>query len=198
MMLILGGVVLSGVGTSKLLLELGVDSLLERYAAAVVLSYLIFFGLVRIWLWYVTRATPQGSSSGVGDVGDVWVGGGCGGGSGGSGGSGGFSLDVDGEGAIILIVLGIAVAALLGVGIYLVYQAPLILGEAAFQGVLAGSLVRATRRMDAPGWAGSVLRSTFVPFLIALAVAALAGGVCDWLCPEARKLSEVLRLCVFD
>src|SRR5262245_49743302 len=50
MSLILGGVVLAGVATSKLLLLLGLGSIGTRWVVAVILSYLAFFVLVRLWV----------------------------------------------------------------------------------------------------------------------------------------------------
>jgi hypothetical protein len=55
MTLILGAVAVSGVVLSKLLLELGVKSILARYVTAVVFSYSLFFLFIRIWLWYVSQ-----------------------------------------------------------------------------------------------------------------------------------------------
>src|SRR5215813_10453339 len=55
MSLILTGVFLSGIFTSKVLLELGLRSMLVRYPIAVVCSYLLFFGFVRLWLFFVCR-----------------------------------------------------------------------------------------------------------------------------------------------
>src|SRR5215510_14736885 len=55
MSLILTGVFLSGIFTSKVLLELGLRSMLVRYPIAVACSYLLFFGFVRLWLFFVCR-----------------------------------------------------------------------------------------------------------------------------------------------
>ncbi len=56
MMLILTGIGLSGVGINKLLLELGVNSIPVRYPIAICVSYLIFFLLIRLWIWYISIA----------------------------------------------------------------------------------------------------------------------------------------------
>jgi hypothetical protein len=52
--LILAAVIVSGVLTSKLFLELGLYSLRLRYPIAVLGSYAVFLMLVRIWIWYVS------------------------------------------------------------------------------------------------------------------------------------------------
>jgi hypothetical protein len=87
MSLILTAVVASGVLTSKGLLELGVLSLPFRYPIAVIGSYAVFLGLVRIWIWYVARRQES-----AGRALDVFNNLGSSGGSGGSGGGGGASF----------------------------------------------------------------------------------------------------------
>ena len=53
MTLMLGGVTISGVGASKLLLELDVNWMLIRYPIAVCAAYGIFFFSIKVWLWYI-------------------------------------------------------------------------------------------------------------------------------------------------
>src|SRR6266568_8425677 len=60
MSLILLVVVASGVGSSKLLLECGVHSLLIRYPLALLVSFLAFLLLIRVWIWYVFCRQPAG------------------------------------------------------------------------------------------------------------------------------------------
>jgi hypothetical protein len=75
MLLILAGVVLAGAGTSKLLLEAGVESLMVRYPLGVLIGYVSFFLLVLIWLWYVdaipSRPRPQHLRGSKGDWGNL-------------------------------------------------------------------------------------------------------------------------------
>src|SRR5512140_3211392 len=54
MSLILAAVTASGVLSSNLLLVMGVHSLRLRYPIAVLISYGVFLGLIRVWLWYVS------------------------------------------------------------------------------------------------------------------------------------------------
>src|SRR5512144_2093867 len=64
MALILVATALSGLLASKALLEAGVESMTARYPLAVLFSYLAFFLFVRIWLWYVSLASPGGPERG--------------------------------------------------------------------------------------------------------------------------------------
>ena len=99
-------VLLSGVLAGRLLLRAGLTNMALRYPVMVLLSYAVFFGLIRLWLAYVCRspwAARSGSSgsdsSGLLD-GSGWSSGGGGGSSasfsggggssGGAGSSGGF------------------------------------------------------------------------------------------------------------
>jgi hypothetical protein len=255
MSLILSGIFASGIVTSKLLLELGVRSMLSRYLIAVVVSYALFFVFVRIWLWYVTEIPArdplqssvapnsgdlldcgdlpidliggQGSASaasgpplgGGGDFGgggatDLWgssdaavpsaptVSSGSGfrllsstSNSGGArGGSSGWDIDLGDEG-VVLIAIGLLLLAILGGGVYLIYMAPEILAEAAFQAVLAAGLVKASRRMDEPGWMGSVFKSTWIPFVIVLTMTVAFGWAAHHYCPAATKLADIFAGC---
>lgn len=58
--LILTAVTASGLLASKGMLMAGVLSLRFRYPVAILCSYLVFLGLVRIWIWYVCRGQAAG------------------------------------------------------------------------------------------------------------------------------------------
>jgi hypothetical protein len=93
--------------------------------------------------------------------------------------------------AIILIALGVLLAAVFGAAIYLVYIAPHVLSEAAFDFLLGTGLVRSCRKMDRPGWVGSVLRDTYKPFLAVLMIAFIAAWVIHAHDPGITKLSDL-------
>src|SRR5437773_27776 len=79
MSLILAVVVASGVGASKLLLECGVHSLPVRYPLALLISFLAFLLLIKVWIWYVfCRKTGGVDLSGVDPGGSPISGGGGG------------------------------------------------------------------------------------------------------------------------
>ena len=191
MTLILMGVLFSGYVATALLRRFGVESLAVRYALAVTFSYLTFFGLVRIWLWYVVEASSEGRGEirravveSTVDAADA-----AGGVADGSG-SLDLSLDFD-EGGAILLLLGLVLVVMFGSAAYLVYQAPVILSEAAFQVVLTTLLVRPSRKIDEPGWIGSVFRDTWVAFAITLVVTVALGGAVQAHCPDATKLADL-------
>jgi len=130
---------------------------------------------------------------------DAPAGGGGSGGfsSGSSGGSGGGGLDLDlDDGWLVLLALALLMLAVGATGGYLIYQAPHILGEAAFQVALATSLHRAAKRVVGFGWTGSVLWATWIPFSVVMAMAGIFGGIAQRHCPTSSKITEVLFGCL--
>ena len=215
MTLILGGTFLAGLAATNLLVLLGVDHLGLRYLFAVAGSYLVFLVLIRLWLFYV-NADRRGfdfTADGIDIIdwhispNDVDVGAGFGGGGATGGWEGspdvplpvaakadanpgcGFDLDGD-EGVIILLILAL-VCALLVIGIYLIYTAPVLLSEAAFEAILAASLARKTKKMATAGWVGSVWRATVWPLAITLVLSFALGAAAQSYCPEAKRLRDV-------
>jgi hypothetical protein len=220
MALMLSATVGAGFAANKVMLLIPVHGMPLRWVLALCVSYLAFFGCVRIWLAYVGARPIWTGDTGDGTVNfDVGAspsgphgfsgGGGSFGGGGASddwGGSSmpslgnvdGGSLDVgDGEGCG-LIILGIlalaAVAVMMGGMLYLVIGAPAMLADAAFSAMLAGGLVKHVRRMDEFDWEGSVFRSTWKPFLGVVIMAIVTGEVAHYVVPGARTLGEVLML----
>jgi len=80
--------------------------------------------------------------------------------------------------------------------VWLVWQAPVILPEAAFEALLASGLIKAARRGDARGWARGVLKSTLIPLVLVLAAASFAGWAAQRACPPATRLTDIVHLCL--
>jgi len=241
MSLILIGTGLVGLLASKILLIAHIDNIVIRYPVAVIVSYLAFFGFMKLWLSYVTSSSVRQSyevrdavTDTLNSIPDFSSGsfpghgtfsGGDGGMSGGGGASGSFDVhadvgahdvladtaahashgigdsvgDVAGEaasgiaeeGAFVLVILGILLAIVFGAGLYLVYDAPFILNEAAFDFILAAGLIKSTRKIDDPDWKGSVLRTTWKPFVIALLISFFGAYILHANYPAAHKLSDI-------
>jgi len=235
MTLMLAALGASGLLISKVLLEVGVRSMLERYLIAVAFSYALFFLFIKLWLIYISPPKPKprlpsrdfGNAIDIGNLSldvaqestfvgdqvfgadgdfggggatDLWGGDtaqtvistpSSGRGSGGGGGSGLFDFDLD-EG-IVLIVLALLVLSIFGAGAYLVYAAPEILSEAAFEALLAAGLIKASKKMDGSGWMGSVLKATWIPFVIVLVMTGIFGMVAQTYYPHAARLADIFR-----
>lgn len=100
------------------------------------------------------------------------------------------------EGGIILISLIILLIALFGGGIYLIYEAPVIISEAAFEFILATTLIKKARSIDSPNWIGSVFRATWPAFALTLVLTIIAGWVIMTYCPQAIKITDAFRYCI--
>jgi hypothetical protein len=85
-------------------------------------------------------------------------------------------------------VVGIGAAAF-----YVIYAAPAIMTEAAFNAALAGALARRAKHLSFGTWVGSVVRSTILPFLIVLALAITTGWYAQKHCPSATRLRDAFR-----
>jgi hypothetical protein len=199
---ILLGVVVVGMLANTLLLHLGLGSLPLRYALDVLIGYAAFFVGVKLWLRHAETALPPRLKHDVVQIEDGqlapesspapsktrwWE---------------HLPLevpDVSDEGgclvAVLVLLALLALLVLLGVGVYLVAEAPALLGEAFVQAALAGALRRGAKRMEEPHWSGTVLRATVIPAGIVLGLALLLGVVLHHLCPTAVRLVDVLIHC---
>ena len=228
MSLILLVVIASGLITSKLLLELGLHSLLMRYPLALLVSFFAFLGLIRVWIWYVfcresisvnlggLDSIDGGGGGGGGGGSAVQFGGGDSGGGGasgswaadgpapssapsvsnpsggGGGGKGwGFDLDFGDDGVLILLVI-LLVVSIACAGGYLIYAAPHLLPEAAWQATLAGGLARISKPTERHQWVRCVLRSSGIPFTVVFIMVVAVAWVAHSHCPGAVKLAEAL------
>ena len=96
---------------------------------------------------------------------------------------------------LLLALLGLLLFGVFGAGIFLIYQSPAILAEAAFQAALASGLIGAARRIEYGDWAGSVFKATWIPFAVVLALAIGFGWAAQHYCPAATKAAEIFYLC---
>lgn len=109
---------------------------------------------------------------------------------------GGVAEGLGDEGGVVVVVVMAVFAAIMavviGTGVYLIYEAPFILSEAAFEFILAASLVRGSKRIDSDDWMGSVFKTTCIPFGVTLALATLAGYLMHRYFPDVTRISELL------
>ena len=239
MFIILVATILSGVLSSKLVLVLDVTDFRIRYPLSVLLSYLVFFVCIKLWLCCISPQksdktntlgwldlpSASGRASGGGVVPQLSAGGGQFSGAGASGFFEGHDAAIvetgllstpqptptssasDGIGDVLdgaagalgdddiivaVIVLAVLVGTILFAAVYVLYGAPAILSEAAFEGLLAASLVKRTRAMSDESWVGSIFRTTWKPFAVTVVVAFLSGVVLHSYFPEAIRLVDIL------
>jgi len=100
--------------------------------------------------------------------------------------------DEGGVAAIVVITaLAALIATILGSTVYVVYEAPVILSEAAFEALLAASLIKGTKRIDAGDWVGSVFATTWKPFVVTLIMAWVAGCLLSYYYPGASRIADI-------
>jgi hypothetical protein len=216
---ILTGTFLGGLLTTKVLFETEVRTLWVRYSISVMAGYVVFLILIRLWLWYIGRAArPVIDGDSVDVAGQLLshlditgpIVDGPGGEFGGAGATGSWGeavvdsghvsegttgselpgcLDVD-EGLAVVLLIALILALLLA-GIYVIWAAPAILAEAAFEAALAAALTRSAKRIDRPWWVGSVTRATAWPFIGVLILAIAIGVTAQEHCPHANRLRDV-------
>ena len=158
------------------------------------LGWAAFFVVARFWLWYAVKLRRAVDSQTIESVDATlaerrdqaaapadqrrWA-----------------ALDLVGDAAIIdegcLVI--VAVVALAGYAGYFLIQAPAILGEAAFNLILAAVLAHRIRPDESGTWATGLLRATWIPALLAFLVAVIVGVCLDRAYPDAVSLREIFR-----
>lgn len=106
---------------------------------------------------------------------------------------GGLGLDLDEDLGLIVMIVVLALAIVIA-AFWLIWAAPVILGEAAFQTALAAALARKTKTMTRDStWVGSVVKATILPFLAVLAAAVALGWYAHHHCESATRLSDAFQ-----
>lgn len=191
MLLILSAAFVVGAGAHAATAALGARLAL-RLGIAVTAAYAAFFVLVRVWLAAMGASRPSGERAV--DLGaEVAI----------EAPSAALELAADGgaEGLVgavgaldeapVLLVLGVAALVLSGAAL-LIWNAPLILTEAAFELALVGALGARARALTRVGWSGSLLRTTALPYALTLAIALAVGWAAHAYCPSAERLRDVI------
>lgn len=102
--------------------------------------------------------------------------------------SGIFDIDDDG---FILIAIGLLLAVIFGSAFYLIYIAPHILSEAAFDFLLGSSLIKSYKKMNKPDWMGSVFKDTYKPFLVVLVVTIAVAWFIHFQDPTFTRITDL-------
>lgn len=181
LMILLTG--MAGFLASFVMLRFGLEKMWLRYPLAILVSYIVFLLLLRIWLWLQQPKDGPSLDADI-SVADFDIGS--------SSGSDGFSfdfgIDLD-DGAILIIVL-IVLAMVLFALVYVVYIAPVLLAEILVDGLVISSLSLGLKETDRQHWLSSVLKRTWIPLLIIVALFVIAGATLQTTHPEARSIVE--------
>ena len=215
--LILSLTALAGFLTSFTLLHSGVPWMWLRYPIAISIAYCVFLLLLALWLRLQRRGLNIGlpvldfiSSGPVGPVENLQFGGNgdfSGGGAGGSWGesvtssgasSGGsasdaLDLDIDLEGAWLILLAIVALVGGLIVAFYIIYIAPALLAEVLVDGALVTGLHRRVKAIDQRDWLRAAVRRTLIPALLVVLSFTIAGYALQRAIPGAHTMGQVWK-----
>jgi hypothetical protein len=196
------GTGLAGFLASALMLWMGFDTMWLRYGLAVLVAYGVFLGFIWLWIQYyrqqiefdvnvvdaidvvdgvtdvMTQVAQNRMSTGrvepPGSMSDF-----------------DFSFDLDGDDLVVVAAILAALGVAAMVSVYLVWSAPVLLGEVMLDALLSAVLYRRLRQVERRHWIESAFVRTRFPVLLLLAVFVLAGIVMQWYAPDARSIGGV-------
>lgn len=177
----------------------GVDMLSLRFGLSLAGCYVVYLGLLRLWAAYLLSREDDGLDAvdlaiDVADAGH------------GLGDAAGSAVEAAGsldEGAIVLLPLvalvgmALALAALLGAGVTLLFGVEVLLAvsvEVALAAFAAGLAWRHQRQFERGGWLRCALRHTWAGALAFLAAGVGLGAALDHWMPEAESLPHAVRI----
>jgi len=204
---------------SYVLLSSGLLVMWLRYLAAFGIAYLVFLGL--LWVWMRTSAkdyadvdpsglTPGHDAAGSADAAFCGKGGSFDGG----GASGNYesmptpanstAFETEGDSSIgdtvgavceadelaIPLIAILFLAGLILSSLWVVYAAPLLFAELLVDGVLAASLYRRLRGLESRHWLETAVRRTALPFVLTAIVLAGAGAGMQHYAPQAHTMMQ--------
>lgn len=189
---------LAGFGISFVLLKAGVGEMWIRYPVAVVGAYGIFLVLMRLWVEIESQqinpedpelieALEKGAPEPVKSRGDGnWLDG----------------LDLvnfdffDAEGCLPAVLIGIVVA-LIGLVVFALFGAPVLLAEVLIDMLLAGLLYRRLKHAAQEHWLGACIRKTWF-FVLCTAFLLFVAGLClSVAAPGTRTIGPALEQIFF-
>jgi hypothetical protein len=204
----------AGLLASFVLLQIGLHTMWLRYPLALGVAYLVFLGL--LWLWLRTSAADYADAAIAPDDLDLLTNhsampeliSGVGGDFAGGGASASFDapdttgLSSVGEGlgsvadadefaiplAVLLLAAGLALSSL-----YVVYTAPVLFAELLLDGALAATLFRRLRGLATQHWIETAVSRTALPFVLTALFLGLCGAAMQTYAPDAHSLGQVLQ-----
>lgn len=221
MSLIITATMLSALAFSKIAYYFGWTDLTTRYVGGFLFSYGVFILSIRLWLYYIFKTAPTNNTDlSDGDFLDLWVIGsskptnpsylGRGGDSSGAGASDSWGneskslsskitdIDIGDADEALPLVLVIAIIAFVFMifagGAYLIVEAPLFLGELAFQLALTLGIIKSAQDKQHPvTWLEACVKKTIIPVLIICLLIGMLGKAINYYAPSVTKSSEVIE-----
>ncbi len=186
----------AGFSFSFLMLKAGLHSMGIRYPLAVLLAYLVFLLLLRLWMSLASVGRAADVSEAVSDVGmhggniaaefalDAETGGELAGDA-----IGALDFDVL---TLILILVTILCAGIM-ICVYVIWTAPLLLAEVFVDGIVMTAVYKRIHAVGQPYWAFSAIRRTWLPAVLLAAFFSLAGFAMHRVAPDAPSIGRVFE-----
>ncbi len=185
--------------SGALLRGAGVDTLSLRFGLSLAVCYVVYLGLLRLWAaWLLSREDDALDAVEIGvDVVDAGHG---------LGDAAGPAIEAAGsldEGALVLLPIvalvgmALALAALLGAGVTLLFGVEVLLAvsvEVALAAFAAGLAWRHQRQFERGGWLRCALRHTWAGALALLLAGVGLGAALDHWMPQAESLPHAVRI----
>ena len=169
--------------------QFGISSMCLRYLLAVGLSYLVFLGLLKLWLYSnchtidITDAVPDITDFRVSNInipsGDGVLGDALG------------ALDLD-DLFLVIIALVVICAGLL-VCLYVVWTGPALLAEVMVDGFVMARVYKKMKSSGQAYWISGALRRTWLPAVLVAVFFAIAGFAMQKLVPDAKTIGHVIE-----
>jgi hypothetical protein len=103
------------------------------------------------------------------------------------------AFDVDVDDAWVLVVLPIILLGGLLAAVYVIYSAPVLLGEVLLDVALVSGLYRRLRKLEPQSWLSTAVRRTWIPVTVVALLVAAGGFVMQAMVPDADSIGDVLR-----
>lgn len=210
---------LSGLLFSKLAFGLGWTDLTSRYLVGFLFSYMTFLLMIKLWLSYIFQLSPTDDPDIVDDwflfqtsknpQMESWQG--KGGSFSGGGNSqswtgdeepstsfvgemaGDVDADIEAVPLIVIVVLLIIALSAVFAGAYLIVEAPMFLGEIAFQLALSLGIFKVKDRKIHPiSWLQQALKKTIIPVICLSVLIVILGQTIKYYNPEINNAKEFI------
>jgi len=187
---------MAGFGISFGLLKSGVTSMGLRYPLSVLAAYAVFLGLIRIWVEIEKQhidpedAEIKAAIAGAKDPSRVSL-----------DASPGWTrfLDgidipsgIDGEGCLVLLVLGLIVCLVVAL-FSLIGEAPVLFAEVFIDVALAGLLYKRLRTAANEHWLGTAIRKTWGYVIATAVLLSVAGIYLDTMAPGSDSMAKAVK-----
>lgn len=189
MLLIVSLTGMFGFLSSFFMQKMGVSSMSLRYPLAVSMSYLIFLGLLRLWLYCHSNNIEFTDAADITNLrigSDFTV-------PSGDGSLGDALGALDSDDFFLVIIAIVVICAGFLVCMYIVWTGPALLAEVLVDGFVMARIYKRMKFTDQALWLSGALRRTWFPAVLLAVFFAIAGFAMQKLVPDAKNIGHVAK-----